>query len=563
MRKSTKIAVVLAAAALLVAGFAFTTLAKGWVKEAEGLFYYEDEYGMKVYNEWKKDGANYYYLGDDGYMVTNTLVEYTDGKKYWCGADGAKVMNAWVQVPADQEDIDELEVEYRWYRFDSKGQAVTGKQTIDGNTYFFFDNGKMAYGYVNYNSEAKSVVEMTTSVKTAYEDGNSFNYYCGTNETGAALKNEWRNEVQDASDDAYEASKTFWAFYQSSGAKATSGLNNGILWKGQRYYFTEAGKMVTGWGEATVSVKTEDGSKVVTVSTYNGGADEGVKAKKAWKYLKPSDAASDSTDKFWFWFKGDGNAINTEAGDAPVQKINGKFYAFGAPDTANPYASEMLSGPVYLVFGEKADVVTDATFAAKIKFSDSKEGFTLDEWLNMKDEEGKYVEDVNVYYFSGDEANDGSLKKNVTFSQEFKDDTYTLAVGSDGKLKNGYVSKEKKFYRFGYLLAASEDMRYEVKNVFNAKISATERKDYALLGVSGAEVASGTVADADGSYYYVEKDTGKIFKADSSLLSAAKAAAAFKKDGGKEAIKIDGVDYYVKAEETRTNGYYKLYLERK
>ena len=45
MRKSTKIAVVLAAAALLVAGFAFTTLAKGWVKEAEGLYYYEDADG--------------------------------------------------------------------------------------------------------------------------------------------------------------------------------------------------------------------------------------------------------------------------------------------------------------------------------------------------------------------------------------------------------------------------------------------------------------------------------------------------------------------------------------
>ena len=558
MRKSTKIAVVLAAAALLVAGFAFTTLAKGWVKEAEGLYYYEDEYGMKVYNEWKKDTdvngkVNYYYLGDDGYMVINTLVEYTDGKKYWCGADGAKVMNAWVQVPADQEDTDELEVEYRWYRFDSKGQALTGKQTIDGNTYFFFDSGKMAYGYVNYNSTAKNVVEMTTSVKTAYADGNEFNYYCGTNETGAAIKGEWRNEVQDASDDAYEDSKSYWAFYQTSGVKATSKLNNGILWKGQRYYFTEAGKMVTGWGEATVSYQSKD----TTVSTYNGGADEGIKAKKAWKYLKPSAADSDSTDKFWFWFKGDGTAINTAAGDAPVQKINGKFYAFGAPGADNPYASKMLAGPVYLEFADKEDVVTDATSAAKVKFSDSKVGYTLNEWLNLDGFDG------NVYYFSGDEANDGSLKKNVTFSQEFKDDTYTLHVGAEGKLKNGYVSKEKKFYRFGYLLAASEDMRYEVKNVFNAQVGDTVKK-FALLGVSGAEVSTGTVADAEGSYYYVVKESGKIYKADSSLLSAAKVAAAFKKDGEGAKVTLDGNEYKVTVSDAKLAeyGYYVLNHER-
>ena len=541
MRKSTKIAVVLAAAALLVAGFAFTTLAKGWVKEADGLYYYEDAEGMKVYNEWKKDGANYYYLGDDGYMVTNTLVE-TDGSKYWCGADGAKVVNAWIQVPADDEDKDNLEVEYRWYRFNAKGVALKGKQTIDEKTYFFDEDCKMVYGYVNYDADNKAVVDWTTKVTTAYDGGN-YLYYCGTNDEGWALTSAWRNEVVDKSTDTYEDDSKFWAFYQSSGKKAVANTT-GYLWNGVRYYFDANGKMLTSWQVATREVAGGE----VSVSEYYGGADDGKKVKKAWAYLKTKD--SDNDNKYWFYFDNSG-AARQEAG---VQKINGKLYAFGAvnPDD-DIYASRMLSGMVELSFPADAEYITDADGAAKVTVK------TLDKWLETAK--------TNVYYFSGDEANDGSLKKNVTFSKEFDDDTYTLAVDADGKLCNYYNSKAKKYYRNGYLLKAAEDMRYEMVKVWILDDAGAEVSDdcYDLLSTSGAPAASGTVSDADGSYYYVVKAVTtagseaprKIYRADSSLASASKAISAFKKDGEGAKVSVEGNTYYVYIkvnEDGRTKG---------
>ena len=536
MRKSTKIAVVLAAAALLVAGFAFTTLAKGWVKEAEGLYYYEDAEGMKVYNEWQKDTdpntgvVSYYYLGDDGYMVMNTLVE-TDGYKYWCGPTGAKVTDSWVAVPADEEDQDNLEVDHRWYRFNAKGQAIKGMQTINGAKYFFDDDCKMVYGYVAYDADKKTVDNWTTSVKDAY-DSAEFNYYCGSNDEGAAVTSVWRKEVVDASTETYEDSSSFWAFYQSSGKRALANTN-GYLWKGVRYYFGATGKMLTSWQEATRAEYDEELKKdvVASVSEYFGGADEGVKVKKAWAYIKTKD--SDNDNKYWFWFDNTGAAIKKSG----VYKINGKFYAFGEVKADDEiYASRMLAGMVALSFPEDADYITDANKAEAVTVK------TLAKWLEDAKE--------NVYYFSGDEANDGSLKKNMTFSKEFDDDTYTLAVDAEGKLCNYYNTKAKKYYRNGYLLKASEENRYELVKVWTKEYD-EDLKDYiygeklALLSSSGAEVTTGTVTDADGSYFYVEKATNNIYVADSSLPSASKAISAFKKSGKNAEVKIEGTTYYV------------------
>ena len=552
MRKSTKIAVVLAAAALLVAGFAFTTLAKGWVKEAEGLYYYEDAEGMKVYNEWKKDTdpntgvVNYYYLGDDGYMVTNTLVE-TDGYKYWCGADGAKVVNAWIQVPADEDEQDSLSVDYRWYRFNKNGQAVKGMQTIDGKKYFFDGDCKMVYGYVNYNADKKAVEGWTTKVEDAYGDAD-YQYFCQSNDEGWAVTSEWRNETIDNSTDTYEKSSNFWAFYQSSGKRALKN-STGYLWNGVRYYFDATGHMLNGWYlEATRSDNDPlDPTASHSVAEYYGGEDDGKKVKKAWQYLKTKD--SDNDNSYWFWFDNTGAAIQ----ESGVYKIDGKFYAFAAPVSDDGIsASRMLSGLVKVT--GIVDYITDPTVTAEaVKVT------TLAKWLEDAKED--------VYFFSGDEKNDGSLKKNVTFNKEFDDDTYQLAVDAEGKLCNFYNTKAKKYYRNGYLLKASEESRYELVKVWTKEYNETTKEyDYdeklALLSTSGSEVTSGTVSDADGTYYLVNKTDGNIYVADSSLPSASKAVSAFKKNYKKnEEAKIEGTTYYVWVNPTAQSNIFELGLK--
>ena len=531
MRKNTKLAVVLAAAALLVAGFAFTTLAKGWVKEAEGLYYYEDAYGNKEYMTWEKDGANYYYLGEDGYMVTNTLVE-TDNNYYWCGADGAKVTAQWIQVPADEIDQEELGVEYRWYYFDSNGKAAKStKKSINDKYYFFDESGKMLYGYVDGDNKT-----MTDDNATALVAGANYLYYCGTNEDGYMRKSEWIKETVEGDSTVYDDSDSYWVWYQSSGQRAVEN-ENGYLANGQRYYFTAEGFMKTGWGHLTQSDAT---------ASYFGGDDDGKIVKKGWVYAKPETTTGDDYvdgTKRWFYFDNTGRAINVSG----VYKINGRFYAFKAVED-NDTASKMLSGMVAVTLPADDSYITDATSAAKQSTSSIK----LADWL--ADAEGKYA---SIYYFSGDEANDGSLKKSVTFSQEFLDDTYTLNVDKNGKLTDGYVSSSKRYFRRGYLLKASEDARYEIVKTYGYN-----GKEYALLSVAGTEVTKGYVADADGNYYVVKTADGvsRIYIADSSLIAPAQAASAV--NNGKETLTYDSVTYKVVKEETEIKGIFKIKLEK-
>ena len=514
MRKSTKIAVVLAAAALLVAGFAFTTLAKGWVKEAEGLYYYEDAYGMKEYMTWEKDGANYYYLGEDGYMVANKLVDF-EGNYYWCGADGAKVINQWVQVPADEMDQEELEVEYRWYYFDSKGRAYKGaKKTVDGKTYFFDASGKMLYGYVD-----------GTNFQMKKDFDASYKFFCGTNDEGWARKSEWKKETDVDNKYAYEDESSFWTYYKSNGEKAdASNAVNGVLIGGVRYYFDDDGGMLTGWQTANTT------DPAATWSEYFGGADDGKMVKKGWVYAVPkSGKDKDDGTSRWFWFQNNGVALKFE--DGGVARINGRFYAFAA-ELDN--ASKMLSGMVKVTVDPTKTLpeADEATSTLPLTAAD----VTADAW--MKDP--LFGEDWAIYYFSGDEKNDGSLKKNTTFVQSFLDDDYTINVDKEGKLSNGYIAK--RYYKNGILVKASEDYRYEIKNVwFWDETSKSWETKNVLVSVAGTETTKGYVADADGSYYTV-KD-GKIYKADSSLVAPGQAASAVYND--KKVVTAEGYDYDV------------------
>ena len=147
MRKQTKLAVVLSAAALLAVGASMTSFAaRGWVNEGDAWYYYDNS-GDYVTDKWKSYNGNYFYLGDEGYMLTNELIE--DGNNfYYVDANGAMVKNTWVAVPAD--DSEDQDVEYRWYYFGSNGKAYksNNKKTINGKKYGFDDDGKMLFGFV-------------------------------------------------------------------------------------------------------------------------------------------------------------------------------------------------------------------------------------------------------------------------------------------------------------------------------------------------------------------------------------------------------------------------------
>ena len=501
MRKSTKIAVVLAAAALLVAGFAFTTLAKGWVKEAEGLFYYEDADGNKVYNEWQKDGANYYYLGEDGYMVTNQLIEDADGNTFWVGADGAKVIDQWIKVPVEADDAEaNFDEEYRWYRFDSKGKALKATSTkvkyaVGDYDYIFDATGKMSFGYV------KADGSMCDDQKTPFTS--DCVYFCGTNEDGSVKKNYWEKVESVTTHPAYDEDAVYaWVYFDKKGVKACDTRENaeyGFLYEGRRYYFNSVGEMLTGWQV----IGTPN-----TVSAYLGGEDQGWVQKKAWVRVK--NAAG---DKKWYYTGAQGQKLGlTEGGVGTILTINQKQYAFNND-------AEMLSGVVEVNNLTDGVIVPGISTVAKAWTFDKK---TLKDWI---DEEG------NFFYFSNDEEKDGSLKKSYTFELELLDDTYKFVTDKHGKLLNGEVSK--KFYKNGYLLKADADFGKQVINVNKSGTAAS----WKVIDINGVVTqAQKKAMDVDKNWYAVQKD-GKIYKVPEWTTKASAVADAVCK--GETSIQID------------------------
>ncbi|MBQ5699624.1 MAG: cell wall-binding protein, partial [Lachnospiraceae bacterium] len=76
-------------AAAMTAGLAITAFA-GWSQDGKDWYYHHDRTGNKIEDEWVKSGDYYYYLGHDGKMKTNSLIEDT----YYVNANGVRVTNS-------------------------------------------------------------------------------------------------------------------------------------------------------------------------------------------------------------------------------------------------------------------------------------------------------------------------------------------------------------------------------------------------------------------------------------------------------------------------------------
>lgn len=68
----------------------------GWVEEDQGQRFYLGDTGKYVKNDWYKDGENWYWFDNSGFMVCNTWKTGTDGKWYYLNGNGAMARNQWV-----------------------------------------------------------------------------------------------------------------------------------------------------------------------------------------------------------------------------------------------------------------------------------------------------------------------------------------------------------------------------------------------------------------------------------------------------------------------------------
>ncbi len=484
MRKQTKLALALAAGALLAVGASMTSFAaRGWVAEGDQWYYYDNS-GDYVTDKWKSYNGNYFYLGDEGYMLTNELIE--DGNNYYyVDANGAMVKNTWVAVPAD--DDEDQDVEYRWYYFGANGKAYrdADKKTINGKKYGFDDEGKMLFGFVRdrqtINDEDDAIL-------------NCDRYY-GTNDDGA-MYTGWLL-YQDALDASGYDDEFYWFWFNSKGIKFTDGKKK---INGKHYAFDGFGAMLYEWVDTVTISQT-------TLGWFNA-AEDGHLAKSTWIWASEEDVVNNGDDDNRWWYADKHGDLITDQ----TKKINSKWYVFddygrmkwGFVWTNHDTVKDTSKFGGALVAADPADVSADEIYKGELK-----DGTILPDYM---------------YLFSLDEEKDGSMKNGQSIKVELYDDDYTLGFDKNkGTALDGVV--KNKLYCRGILQTAG-DNRYDCIDIGGKEF---------LVSSNGTVMKAGsrTYKDADDLYWGVKsandpKDPNAGYEVVGPFQEAADAKAALK-----------------------------------
>lgn len=466
MRKQTKIAAIVSAAALLAIGASMSAFAAtGW-QEENGTWVYYNKSGERVADSWEKSGDNWFYLDDAGEMVTDSLIE-DDDNYYYVDANGAMVRNQWVAI--DNEDAgEEDQPDVWWYYFQANGKAYKNnhtsgnifKKVINGKTYCFDEDGKMQYGWVSHDDGT------TNYDDAAYAE---CDYYFG-DENDGAMSTGWREialtDVADAEDDQpgdsfWDEDQVRWFWFKSSGKKQTSKDNKTI--NGRKYGFDEQGRMIADWHVTTPDSSLRDESR--RGSTSDATAQSTYKYAREFQYFSTPEAGARYT-KGWFkvvpgyflnykdyddsndrWFYADGNG-KLYAGQ--IKSIKGKKYAFDLK-------GGMISGLAVLRVDGGNNILE---YVDDENNYDTEDNF--DDYVKANVLGGAYA----VYYFSNDEDHDGAMKTG-TQRVVLDGDTLNFKFKKSGTQKGQGINgvDEKKYYLGGKLLKADSDNKIEIINI--------------------------------------------------------------------------------------------------
>ena len=409
MRKQTKIAAVVSAAALLALGASMTSFAasKGTWMMVDGEWYCYDKNGDAYENTFCSSNGKEYYVGEDGQLVRSAWVEY-DGNYYFVNSSGAKITNDWrLTTPYDDDSADE-----EWYYFKSSGKAQIGKGTnIKGQTYLFDNEGRMQTGWValtaSTSSNAKEYLEIGGEDSTAKLSDYTDVYFCGDEDDGHAKKNKWYKTWRPEDfDDEDEDNDEFWYWIDKNGkvyipTEAASGSNaTGYKYKledaalaqkkvsgsyesfeitkkkvnSKDYFFNNDGEMLSQFIEV-VTPNTADG--LVTGMYYFGGDDDGSMKTGS------QSVRDDNGDTYKFYF-GTKNSTSENKGVGITGNKSNKLYYKGLLLTADDYKYQIATvddvhyfivnknGSIQhscVEYKEDSDVLIDASDLAKTAFS--------------------------------------------------------------------------------------------------------------------------------------------------------------------------------------------------
>lgn len=461
MRKQTKIAALISAAAVLSVGGAMTAFAAtGWQQE-NGTWVYYNRNEEKVTEQWQKSGDYWYYLDDNGEMAVDSLIDDNDNT-YYVDVNGVMVTNRWVAV--DNENAgDENEPNQWWYYFGANGKAYkrndsasgdVSLKTINGKKYTFNTDGKMQYGWVKDG-------------ETQYDDNawQDSQYYFGDENDGAmaegwkeiAIRDDQATDAQPG-DNYWDEDQTRWFYFKASGKKEKDQTGKTI--NGRKYGFDEYGRMNAGWvTEATTSnASVKDGGKQ-GIATYSNSfmnystPEDGARYTKGWFKVTPGyylqkDKYEDGSD-YWYYSDGNGKLVTNQ-----IKTINGKKYAF------DNYG-RMISGFVVLQMQQTGTAYSQKDIVDKL--DDENRYDTADNYTRFVQANDSLFRsgELRAYYFGS--SDDGSMKTGKQ-SVDLDGEKLTFEFEKNGSKKGaGLIGmNDHKLYIGGKLTTADSDNKIEV-----------------------------------------------------------------------------------------------------
>ena len=191
----------------------------GW-NEIEGEWYYFNQTGILLQNQWKKWNNHWFYLTDSGASAKNW--KKIDGIWYYFNKENQMEIG-WVNTGGQS------------YYLSNDGSMKTGWLQYKGQWYYFAQSGEMKTGWVK-DKETWYYMDSTGIMKTGEIEVAGHHYYL---EDSGAMKQGWLKKAND------------WYFYKEDGSRAVGWIKDKDKW----YFLKENGQLL-------VNGKTPEGYTV-------------------------------------------------------------------------------------------------------------------------------------------------------------------------------------------------------------------------------------------------------------------------------------------------------------
>ena len=345
MRKQTKLVAALSATALLAVGASMTSFAKGWTEIGDGEYVYLDSDGERVTSEWRRSGADYFFLDENGEVAKSRLITPNDGDTdayYYVNSVGARLKGEWARVINEENDtVNDQEPEMFWYYLGSNGKALRNDEDGDADfkkysinyaganrTFFFDTEGRMVTGWIEYTEK----------------NGDVNLYYCDPDDpAGGYAVTGWKQlEVPDDwGEDGKEYDVVEWFYFDGGKAKKADEVGKPKVWykDGWYYSFDKNGVMLDDWYTSHIATSntTENMAGIATPTDAEAFTSySGTKQGSGWIYTDKND---DGEYKYYYLvtYKDSNSdnktrnvAFNSFANNDQMRakSINGKVYLF-------------------------------------------------------------------------------------------------------------------------------------------------------------------------------------------------------------------------------------------